>query len=82
MIHSGSRGLGHQVSSQHPLSVPVPNELYDYFVCRQAVPAEDQLVSVIMLIAQVATDALVSMEKAMARDGIHVNDRQVAMLPV
>ena len=38
MIHSGSRGLGHQV----------------------------------------ATDSLVSMEKAMARDGIHVNDRQLA----
>eukprot|EP00164_Ancoracysta_twista_P004149 GFYU01005579.1.p1 GENE.GFYU01005579.1~~GFYU01005579.1.p1 ORF type:complete len:508 (-),score=141.86 GFYU01005579.1:36-1559(-) len=38
MIHSGSRGLGHQV----------------------------------------ATDALVSMEKAMARDGIVTNDRQLA----
>jgi len=37
MIHSGSRGLGHQ-----------------------------------------ATDALVEMEKAMARDGIHTNDRQLA----
>lgn len=37
MIHSGSRGLGHQV----------------------------------------ATDALVAMEEAMARDGIHTNDRQV-----
>lgn len=38
MIHSGSRGLGHQV----------------------------------------ATDALVEMERAMARDKIHVNDRQLA----
>ncbi|GMH45722.1 hypothetical protein BSKO_13685 [Bryopsis sp. KO-2023] len=38
MIHSGSRGLGHQV----------------------------------------ATDALTSMEKAMARDGIETNDRQLA----
>ena len=38
MIHSGSRGLGHQV----------------------------------------ATDALVAMEKAMARDGIKTNDRQLA----
>eukprot|EP00038_Savillea_parva_P006656 m.165071 g.165071 ORF g.165071 m.165071 type:complete len:531 (-) comp12507_c0_seq1:2529-4121(-) len=38
MIHSGSRGLGHQV----------------------------------------ATDALVAMEKAMKRDGIQVNDRQLA----
>ena len=38
MIHSGSRGLGHQV----------------------------------------ATDALTSMEKAMARDKIAVNDRQLA----
>ena len=28
--------------------------------------------------AQVATDALVSMEKAMKRDGIQVNDRQLA----
>lgn len=37
MIHSGSRGLGHQV----------------------------------------ATDALVAMEKAMAAQGIKVNDRQV-----
>lgn len=37
MIHSGSRGLGHQV----------------------------------------ATDALVEMEKAMKRDNIEVNDRQV-----
>ena len=37
MIHSGSRGLGHQV----------------------------------------ATDALVAMERAMARDHIVVNDRQV-----
>lgn len=38
MIHSGSRGLGHQV----------------------------------------ATDALTAMEKAMARDKIPVNDRQLA----
>jgi tRNA-splicing ligase RtcB len=38
MIHSGSRGLGHQV----------------------------------------ATDALVEMEAAMARDGIKTNDRQLA----
>ena len=38
MIHSGSRGLGHQV----------------------------------------ATDALTSMEKAMSRDGIKTNDRQLA----
>lgn len=38
MIHSGSRGLGHQV----------------------------------------ATDALVEMEKAMARDRLHINDRQLA----
>ena len=38
MIHSGSRGLGHQV----------------------------------------ATDALTSMERAMARDGIATNDRQLA----
>lgn len=38
MIHSGSRGLGHQV----------------------------------------ATDALVEMEAAMARDGISTNDRQLA----
>ena len=38
MIHSGSRGLGHQV----------------------------------------ATDALVQMEKAMGRDGINTNDRQLA----
>eukprot|EP00808_Paulinella_micropora_P021191 g60218.t1 len=38
MVHSGSRGLGHQV----------------------------------------ATDALVEMEKAMARDKIHTNDRQLA----
>ena len=38
MIHSGSRGLGHQV----------------------------------------ATDALVQMEKAMGRDGISPNDRQLA----
>ena len=39
MIHSGSRGLGHQV----------------------------------------ATDALVEMEKAMKRDNIQVNDRQVVV---
>jgi RNA-splicing ligase RtcB len=38
MIHSGSRGLGHQV----------------------------------------ATDALISMETAMARDGLVTNDRQLA----
>lgn len=38
MVHSGSRGLGHQV----------------------------------------ATDALVSMERAMTRDNIKVNDRQLA----
>jgi len=38
MVHSGSRGLGHQV----------------------------------------ATDALTEMEKAMARDGIHTNDKQLA----
>ena len=38
MVHSGSRGLGHQV----------------------------------------ATDALTDMERAMARDGIHTNDKQLA----
>ncbi len=38
MLHSGSRGLGHQV----------------------------------------ATDALTTMDKAMSRDGIKVNDRQLA----
>ena len=38
MVHSGSRGLGHQV----------------------------------------ATDALTDMERAMARDGIYVNDKQLA----
>lgn len=32
----------------------------------------------IMRILQVATDALVAMEKAMRRDGIQVNDRQLA----
>ena len=31
-----------------------------------------------MTIFQVATDALVSMEKAMKRDNIEVNDRQLA----
>jgi len=56
LIHSGSRGLGHQ-----------GREINLEFVFVNSSPS-----------LLVATDALMQMEKAMARDKIHVNDRQLA----
>lgn len=59
MIHSGSRGLGHQV---RPRALFLPQLMVALSIHR----------------AQVATDALTSMERAMARDNINPNDRQLA----
>ena len=70
MIHCGSRGFGHQVCILS-MSHTFPSHL-------------DLLKSLVMPsklyfhIKKVATDALVSMEKAMKRDNIEVNDRQLA----
>jgi hypothetical protein len=59
MIHSGSRGLGHQV--RHAARM-----LADARPLTHVRPA------------QVATDSLTAMERAMRRDNIQVNDRQLA----
>ena len=62
MIHSGSRGLGHQVC----ISTPNINTVFLLSPPHSHSPP------------QVATDALTAMEAAMSRDSIHVNDRQLA----
>jgi len=55
MIHSGSRGLGHQAGLSSVRRLSGSNTAM-----------------------QVATDSLTAMERAMARDNIVVNDRQLA----
>jgi tRNA-splicing ligase RtcB len=74
MIHSGSRGLGHQVGSAlHALLVPLvtcrgqPHATAHAFAHAHALSAH-----------QVATDSLTAMERAMSRDNIQTNDRQLA----
>jgi hypothetical protein len=74
LIHSGSRGLGHQVRSPPSFfftsliltlsSPPFPSPSHS----PSPLPTPPQ---------QVATDALQLMEKAIATDKIELNDRQV-----
>ena len=74
MIHSGSCGLRQQVATNALMalvSLPLLGSV--------------RLQVVVMIHSgsrglghQVATDALTAMERAMARDGIRVNDRQLA----
>ena len=59
MIHSGSRGFGHQVYFHISTTFQKKKKILDNYY-------------------QVATDALVEMEKAMKRDGIKLNDKQLA----
>merc|ERR1711988_1410507 len=66
------------------MGIQVVDELYDEFVAKKL--GIDQKGQVCVMIHsgsrglghQVATDALVEMERAMGRDGIRTNDRQLA----
>uniref|UniRef100_A0AC35TPY1 3'-phosphate/5'-hydroxy nucleic acid ligase n=1 Tax=Rhabditophanes sp. KR3021 TaxID=114890 RepID=A0AC35TPY1_9BILA len=71
-------------AGNHYGEVQVVEEIYDKFAARKmGIEGVGQVVIMIHcgsrgLGHQVATDSLVEMEKAMARDGIHINDRQLA----
>lgn len=71
MIHCGSRGFGHQVQLNSY------NQSLENFIL-EITNFDEAVDSGLPGISQVATDALVSMEKAMKRDKIEVNDRQLA----
>jgi len=76
--------LGTLGAGNHYAEIQVVDEIYDSFAAKKM--GIDRLGQVCVMIHsgsrglghQVATDALVSMEKAMSRDGIKVNDRQLA----
>merc|ERR1711899_259303 len=76
--------MGTLGAGNHYAEIQVVDEIYDEFVARKM--GIDQKGQVCIMIHsgsrglghQVATDALVAMEKAMDRDGIHTNDRQLA----
>ncbi|VDK79031.1 unnamed protein product [Cylicostephanus goldi] len=76
--------LGTLGAGNHYAEVQVIDEIYDKHAAAKMGIAEKGQVVVMLhcgsrgLGHQVATDALVEMEKAMARDGISVNDRQLA----
>ena len=76
--------MGTLGAGNHYLEIQRVDEIYDEFACKKmGVTHKDQICVMIHsgsrgLGHQVATDALVSMEKAMARDKIHTNDRQLA----
>ena len=71
-------------AGNHYAEIQVVDEIYDKFAA--GCMGIDQIGQVVVMIHcgsrgfghQVATDALVSMEKAMKRDKIEVNDRQLA----
>ncbi|XP_008479947.1 tRNA-splicing ligase RtcB homolog [Diaphorina citri] len=91
MIHSGSRGFGHQVATgnllgagNHYAEIQIVDEIYDKWAASK-MGIEDVGQVCVMIHSgsrgfghQVATDALVQMEKAMKRDNIETNDRQLA----
>ncbi|VDO23578.1 unnamed protein product [Haemonchus placei] len=76
--------LGTLGAGNHYAEVQVVDEIFDKHAAAKM--GIDELGQVVVMLHcgsrglghQVATDALVEMEKAMARDGIHVNDRQLA----
>mmetsp|Transcript_30087 Transcript_30087/g.65642 ORF Transcript_30087/g.65642 Transcript_30087/m.65642 type:complete len:509 (-) Transcript_30087:35-1561(-) len=76
--------LGTLGAGNHYAEIQVVDEIYDDFVAKKM--GIDQKGQVCIMIHsgsrglghQVATDALVDMERAMTRDGIHTNDRQLA----
>lgn len=76
--------LGTLGAGNHYAEVQVVDEIYDKFAAsRMGIEEAGQVMIMIHsgsrgLGHQVATDALVEMEAAMARDGIKVNDRQLA----
>ncbi|KAL6051041.1 RNA-splicing ligase RtcB [Balamuthia mandrillaris] len=76
--------LGTLGAGNHYAEVQVVDEIYDkYAASRMGIDRTGQVCVLIHsgsrgLGHQVATDALILMEKAMARDKIHVNDRQLA----
>jgi len=76
--------LGTLGAGNHYAEIQVVEEIYDEFAAKKM--GIDQKGQVCVMIHsgsrglghQVATDALVEMERAMSRDKIHVNDRQLA----
>jgi len=76
--------LGTLGAGNHYAEIQVVDEIFDKFAAsRMGINRTGQVVVMIHCGSrgfghQVATDALVSMEKAMKRDGIEVNDRQLA----
>merc|ERR1719313_1574071 len=76
--------LGTLGAGNHYAEIQVVDEIYDEFVARKM--GVDQVGQICIMIHsgsrglghQVATDALVEMERAMTRDGIATNDRQLA----
>merc|ERR1712241_590547 len=76
--------LGTLGAGNHYAEIQVVDEIYDPFAAkRMGIDKKGQVVLMIHCGSrgfghQVATDALVSMEKAMKRDKIEVNDRQLA----
>ncbi|XP_023329182.1 tRNA-splicing ligase RtcB homolog [Eurytemora carolleeae] len=76
--------LGTLGAGNHYAEIQVVDEIYDKFAAsKMGIDAKGQVVLMIHCGSrgfghQVATDALVSMEKAMKRDKIEVNDRQLA----
>merc|ERR1719273_2758133 len=76
--------MGTLGAGNHYIEVQRVDEIYDKFAAKKmGIFTENQICVMIHsgsrgLGHQVATDALVAMEKAMDRDGIHTNDRQLA----
>lgn len=68
MIHSGSRGFGHQVATGGMYPLTHSWQLFDELHIFVDVLTKSKMIS----------DALVAMEKAMKRDEIETNDRQLA----
>lgn len=86
-IRAKKRGLqqmGTLGAGNHYAEIQAVEEIYDEFAARQmGIEKKGQICVMIHsgsrgLGHQVATDAMMEMEKAMARDSIHVNDRQLA----
>jgi len=76
--------MGTLGAGNHYAEIQVVDEIYDQFAAKKM--GIDKIGQVVVMIHsgsrglghQVATDALVEMEKAMARDGLELNDRQLA----
>ena len=76
--------MGTLGAGNHYAEIQVVDEIYDQFAAKKM--GIDKIGQVVVMIHsgsrglghQVATDALVEMEKAMAKDGLELNDRQLA----